>query len=136
MSSENRIYFSPSLLSFIPEKWKSDGTYSESSWPKDARILSDEISGKYWKANPPTGKKLSSANGLPVWATCDPIVHTHSDTEHSRLKAYSDPIQGSDRMFAEAARMQIMGEDGADEVKSKAVARYREIQAQYPWPTK
>jgi len=37
-------------------------------------------------------------------------------------------------MFAEATRMQIMGEPDYEEVRVRAIARFEEIQAQYPWP--
>lgn len=63
-------------------------------------------------------------------------LSTMESVESARALSYADPLNGSDRLFSESYRMQIMGEDGADEIKSKAVARYKEIQAQYPWPTK
>lgn len=61
---------------------------------------------------------------------------TESEIESSRVAEYANPITGSDRLFSEASRMQVMGEDGAENAKEKAIARYKEIQAQYPWPAK
>lgn len=58
---------------------------------------------------------------------------TREQVEALRLAAYADPVTGSDRYFAEAARMNAMGEAGADAVIAAGVARYEEIQAEYPW---
>lgn len=60
-------YFSASLMCFIPEQWKEDGTYDDDTWPADAVLLSDEESELYWKQNPPAGKQLGAENGRPVW---------------------------------------------------------------------
>lgn len=55
-------------------------------------------------------------------------------TEEARRKAYADPLTGSDPLFAQAARMEVMGEEGAEEVRQKACQRYEEIKAKMPWP--
>ncbi|EFS5601890.1 TPA: tail fiber assembly protein [Escherichia coli] len=60
-------YFVPSLLSFIPASWKSDGTYSENTWPEDATEVSNEDAEKYWRVTPPAGKILGAKNSKPVW---------------------------------------------------------------------
>lgn len=57
-----------------------------------------------------------------------------SIVELNRLVAYADPITGSDRLFVEAQRMQMMGEDGWQKVRDAAAARYLEIQEAHPWP--
>ena len=54
--------------------------------------------------------------------------------ERQRLAAYADIETGSDRFFAEAARMQAMNEPGWEAVCEKGIARFREIQEQFPWP--
>lgn len=59
---------------------------------------------------------------------------TREQVEALRLTAYANPVTGSDRYFAEAARMQAMGETGADAVTAAGVARYEAIQTEYPWP--
>lgn len=61
---------------------------------------------------------------------------TREEVEQIRLRAYSDPINGSDRFFAEAVRLQAIGAAQAeiDAAKNNGVARYNEIQAQHPWP--
>lgn len=132
------VYFVPSTLGFIPEEWKSDGTYTKESWPADAVLLSQSDSDKFWKKSAPEGKILGSmASGQPCWVSTpkkpDP---TKQDIELFRLRAYADPLLGSDRYFSEATRMQIMEESGFEEVRDRAIARFEEIQAQYPWPTK
>lgn len=61
---------------------------------------------------------------------------THKEVEADRLLEYADPLTGSDRLFSESMRMQIMGEAGHEEVRARAIARFEEIQAKYPWPSK
>lgn len=61
---------------------------------------------------------------------------TRQDIEILRIQAYSDKINGSDRLFSEASHMEVMGEIGFEEVRARAIARFEEIQAQYPWPAK
>lgn len=61
---------------------------------------------------------------------------TREEVEMSRKRAYADPLNGCDAMFAESSRMDVVGEPGFEEVRTRAIARFEEIQAQYPWPTK
>lgn len=61
------IYYSSATKAFIPEAWKTDGTYSECAWPSDAVHLSDEEQNIYWKKSPPEGKQLGSEDGRPAW---------------------------------------------------------------------
>lgn len=64
------------------------------------------------------------------------VVRTASrhDVEANRLRAYADPLTGSDRYFAEVSRMQAVGEDDWEEVLAIGVARYQQIQSDNPWP--
>lgn len=78
-------------------------------------------------------KSIGESEAMEVIASRIPLP-TKADIEQLRLAAYADPIAGSDRMFAEAARIQLMGEDGAESVREGAIARYEEIRLQYPWP--
>jgi hypothetical protein len=61
---------------------------------------------------------------------------TREQIEAQRLRAYADPLTGSDRHFAEAIRLQAMDADQAeiDAAKAAGAERYAEIQAEYPWP--
>lgn len=128
------VYFDPEALGFIPEDWKDDGTYSENSWPSSAVLLSKEEEIKFWKVSVPEGKYLTSKNGRPFWDDLLEIEKTRDEIESLRLSSYADPIAGSDRLFSESTRMQIMGESGFEDVRARAISRFEEIQAQYPWP--
>lgn len=63
-----------------------------------------------------------------------PSPPTRDEIDKLRLHAYADPITGSDRHFNEAIRMQAMGESGWEAVRQSGIARFEEIQLQYPWP--
>lgn len=74
---------------------------------------------------------VTGADGKPVLAEQEPLTRTQID--RLRYTAYADERSGSDRLFAEASRMRLMNETGADEALAVAVARFDEIQAAYPW---
>jgi hypothetical protein len=61
-------------------------------------------------------------------------VPTRNDVESARRRAYADPENGSDRFFVMAARMNVMGEAGAQEIAAQGVARYAAIRKALPWP--
>jgi hypothetical protein len=64
-----------------------------------------------------------------------PDPPTREDIEAARLRAYADPLTGSDRYFAEAQRESLLGNaEAADAAKALGMARFAEIQAEYPWP--
>lgn len=74
-------------------------------------------------------------DGFPVLQNPPPPVPlTTKQVEALRLRAYADPLSGSDRYFAEAARMQAVGENGWEAVRTQGVTRFAEIQSEYPWP--
>lgn len=60
---------------------------------------------------------------------------TRDQIESQRLRAYADPLTGSDRYFAEAVRLQATGalQDEIDAANAAGAQRYAEIQAEYPW---
>ncbi|UKL15100.1 tail fiber assembly protein [Elizabethkingia phage EKP1] len=66
------VYFSPSLLSFIPARWKDDGTYTTETWPADAVMVTDEVAQTFWKQTPPDGKQLGAVDGEPAWVDVPP----------------------------------------------------------------
>ncbi|AHY43815.1 hypothetical protein [Stutzerimonas decontaminans] len=129
-------YFSESLGGFIPAAWKNDGTYTTETWPADAVLLTDEESDRYWRQPAPVGKKLGSSGGRPAWVDIPPpSPPTRAQVEAQRLRAYADPLIGSDRYFAEAQREGLIGNAEAAEVaKALGLARFAEIQAEHPWP--
>lgn len=56
--------------------------------------------------------------------------------ETQRLAAYANPQTGSDRHFAEAVRLEAMGDTGgAEAARATGLARYEEIRNEYPWPS-
>ncbi len=64
-----------------------------------------------------------------------PVEVIRTDVEQQRLSAYANPLTGSDRHFAEATRLEAIGDTtGAEEALAAGLARYDEIRSQYPWP--
>lgn len=60
---------------------------------------------------------------------------TRQEVEAARLRAYADPLTGSDRYFAEAQRESLLGNaETAEAAKALGLARFAEIQAAHPWP--
>lgn len=69
---------------------------------------------------------------LPELVTPAP---SRDEIEAARLRAYADPLTGSDRYFAEAQRESLLGNAlAAEAAKALGMARFAEIQAEYPWP--
>ena len=85
----------------------------------------NDVPGGY---TPATDEQIEAHRNPPV----APL--THEQVEALRLTSYANPITGSDRYFAEAARMHAMSEEGWEIVRASGVARFEEIQAEYPWP--
>ena len=130
------MYYSSSVNGFIPAAWKIDGTYPSGDWPTDAILLTEKELSIYAKKSPPEGKQLGVENGRPVWIDTPQLSPlTRREIETQRLRAYADPLIGSDRYFSEAQRMQAMGIGGWEVVLDLGVDRYEAIQNQYPWPT-
>lgn len=64
-----------------------------------------------------------------------PVEVLRADVEQQRLSAYANPLTGSDRYFAEAARLEAIGDtEGAEVARTAGLARYDEIRAEHPWP--
>jgi|GEM_PF-2886079 len=59
--------------------------------------------------------------------------YTNEQIEALRLRAYADSLTGSDRFFAQAQRMEAMGEPGWETVREAGVRRFNEIQNEFPW---
>jgi len=74
-------------------------------------------------------------DGQTFAAPAPPLPPTRGEVEGARLRAYADPLRGSDRYFAEAQRESLLGNAEAAEVaKALGMARFAEIQAEFPWP--
>tara|TARA_R100000458_G_scaffold26452_2_gene23927 strand:- start:5569 stop:5931 length:363 start_codon:yes stop_codon:yes gene_type:complete len=74
-------------------------------------------------------------DGQAFAAPAPPPAPSHAEVEAARLRAYADPLTGSDRYFAEAQRESLLGNaEAADAAKALGLIRFAEIQASYPWP--
>ncbi|EJG9558350.1 tail fiber assembly protein [Escherichia coli] len=69
-----RAYFIPSVPTFIPESWKTDGTYTAENWPSDAVLLTEKETAAYWMIDPPEGKRLGVLKGKPAWVDIPPLT--------------------------------------------------------------
>lgn len=64
-----------------------------------------------------------------------PVPPSREQIEELRLRAYAEPLTGSDRYFAEAQRETLLGNaEAAEAAKALGMARFAEIQAEFPWP--
>lgn len=90
----SKAYFSPSKLIFIPELWKTDGTYAEENWPSDAVLLNEGQTAEYWKQSPPVGKQLGTVDGLPSWVDTPPPTHeqlvSQAEQKKNQLRKAAD----------------------------------------------
>lgn len=121
------MYYSRSVNSFY------DNPASYQDVPADLVEISDELYAAVVSNRPLDKIIISDADGFPVLADIQAPVMSRDQVEAVRLAAYADPVTGSDRYFAEAARMQAMSETGWEDVRAAGVARYQAIQAEYPW---
>lgn len=83
------------------------------------------------------GKRIATgAGGQPILIDPPPPAPpTLEQVEAARLRAYADPLTGSDRFFAEAQREAVLGNaEAAEAARASGLARFAEIQAEYPWP--
>ncbi|PAA05260.1 hypothetical protein [Pseudomonas fragi] len=94
----------------------------ESLWMR----ITQEVDG-VWKRGE---DGVISKHPLPEFL---PPEYTSEQVEAMRLRAYADPLTGSDRFFAEAQRMEAMGEPGWQDVRAAGVRRFNEIQTELPW---
>lgn len=95
--------------------------------PKGAVKISEE---EYCKNK----VRLLDDSGAPIDANAEPAPLTRDQVISLRLRAYADPIIGSDRYFSEVNRMRLNELSGWEEIKLMGDARYAEIQQVYPWP--
>jgi hypothetical protein len=114
------------------------GFYNEavhSNIPEDAINLTEaEYRVLTAKTDQPMVIKPDTA-GRPALFPAVVQPPTVEQVERRRLIAYSDPLTGSDRYFAESIRCEAAGKGSAADVAKRAgQARYEEIQKQNPWP--
>ena len=99
--------------------------------PEDAVKLSDAVANDILQG--PDLIWSIDLKGIVSGRKPEPLPVTREEVEALRLRAYADPLTGSDRYFAEAQRMQVMSEDGWEVVRAAGVARFEAIQSLYPW---
>lgn len=91
-----KAYFVPSVPTFIPESWESDGTYTKENWPSDAVLVTEEEAAEYWMTTPPDGKKLGAVDDKPAWVDIPPRTREElikdAENERQRLLANADKI--------------------------------------------
>lgn len=73
----------------------------------------------------------ASEDGKPT-AILDEV--TKEVVERRRAVAYADPVTGSDRLYSEALRLQLSGDESYQAAITAAKARYDEIREANPWP--
>ena len=83
------VYFSPTTLGLYPAAWKEDGTYTDTNWPQDAVLLTDDQSEPYFRQSPPPGKIIGSVNGLPGWIDPPPLS---TDDLTAQMRARRDGL--------------------------------------------
>lgn len=118
----------------------TNGFYSPeihgSNIPDDAVELSD-AEYKSLLTDQSNGKVIKSdKNGFPMAVERQVAKQTKHEVEEIRLRAYADPVIGSDRFFAEASRLQAIGAptEEIEAAKAAGAQRYQEIQMENPWP--
>lgn len=77
--------------------------------------------------------RILDADGTPVSDGAAAPGLDREQVNNARLRAYADPLTGSDRLFNESNRMRAMGEEGWEAVLAQGAERYKQIQEQYPW---
>lgn len=80
-------FYSNPVPSFIPERWRTDGTYTEESWPAGAVLLTHDEADAYWKVMPPNGKMLGATHeGRPCWVDIPPSSNGEKVAQADAIK--------------------------------------------------
>lgn len=102
--------------------------------PADAKPITGEVHREMINGPANCLRMVPGPGGMPTLIPRP--TPTRDEIAAARQQSYADPINGSDRCFAEAARLQVMGapQGEIDAAKSAGVQRYEEIQSAFPWP--
>ena len=123
------IFFSKETLAFYRPVIHGKGI------PADAVEITEDLWKSLLRGITDGNQLAGDANGYPeLLPPAPPAALSRADVEVQRLRAYADPLLGSDRFFSEASRMQIMGDGDWESVRNQGISRYNEIQAELPWP--
>lgn len=101
--------------------------------PKSAVAIDDSLWLRLTQETDGIWKLVNGAIEKHPLPDIEPPPLTREEVEALRLRAYADLLTGSDRYFAEAQRMQVMGEPDWEDVRDAGIARFEEIQTLYPW---
>ncbi|EHL80929.1 hypothetical protein [Citrobacter portucalensis] len=114
------FYYTAEFNSFISEKYKTDGTYTNKSWPADAVLCTDDEVRLYRGMTPPEGKQLGSELGRPVWIDiATPPNDVLLSNEISKLGiAYKQDIADLNTAYLAA-----IVSDGPSEITKQQVVR-------------
>jgi len=124
------VFFSPLTGGFYSEKVHGDRIPPDSlkiSKKKHAELIEGLARGLSIVIEP---------GGLPALVAATALGPlTKAEVEIARLHAYSHPVTGSDRHFAEAQRERLLGnEEAAMAAMQIGLSRFAEIQDAHPWP--
>lgn len=78
--------------------------------------------------------RVLDTSGSPISPGDAPVQLTAEQVHSMRLRAYADPITGSDRYYSEVNRMRLNDISGWEDIKKLGDDRYAEIQESLPWP--
>lgn len=87
------MYWLTSTFNFIPDLWKTDGTYNEETWPAEAILLTEEEVVAFYGVSSPPGKRIGIENGRPAWV--DIVL-----TPEQELAQQSAALQGFTQLAA------------------------------------
>ena len=87
-------YYTAEFNSFISEKYKTDGTYTEETWPADAVLCTDDEVAMYRGTTAPDGKQLGAVGGRPSWVDTPPPTHdqliAQAEQQKNQLRKAAD----------------------------------------------
>lgn len=102
--------------------------------------IGEKFLGTFVDGAKPQGKDAVEcyppANASDLWDGSGWIASPSRDQVQTlRLRAYADPLTGSDRLKTEADAERASGDaEKADKAEAAWLSRRAEIAAQYPWP--
>lgn len=138
------MFYSPSTGGFYPEE---SGVYGDRFIevdgeqqnnpdfliPADAVEITEELFNTL-RAGEAEGKVIIAGKGGKPKLSDRPGM-TREEVDSARLRAFADPLKGSDRYYSESVAEEDNGNpEAAQKCRALAKARRAEIQAQYPWP--
>lgn len=137
------FYYTAEFNSFISEKYKTDGTYTDKSWPDDAVLCTAEEVNIFRGTTPPAGMKLGSVAGRPAWVDVPPLTRAEmiaiAENERQRLIVNADAIMldwRTELMLGEIsdANRAKLSAWLAYKNKVKSIPAEEAITAEFSWP--